>query len=390
MKRTSPYPRLGKEVILEASKLSNPEARFMVSSYYASQEMRKRLDMQLRHLGKDAIIIPQYLNTAAEGFSGIEADMAKILEKFAAKTLVGRWAMNQVGCGPIITAGLLAHLDITKAPTAGHFWSFTNINPIQEWKKGEKRPYCPEAKQLCFHLGECFKRTSGKADAFYGQLYKSFKARVVAKNDRGDFAERAKTFKTNSNEVKKKLKQGKLPDGNLDRQAANQAVKIFLSHLHAVMYDGNHGTRPRNTNPGHGNVSWVCRGLLRKIAKWSRRIDVEERSAISRDGRSQNKSSAVKEWIGHTESIASGEWIDEHESIAGNEWIASIESIVESEWIVRQKSIEVGEWIGPAESIVRLEWIASKESIGILEWIATHESIEIWIGSGESIEIEEW
>jgi hypothetical protein len=244
MKRTSPIPRIGKEVILQAQKLTNPEARFLVASYYASQDMRKQLDMQLRHLGEDLVRIPELLNSAAAGFSGIEDDIAKGLKKFAEGSRVGRWAMNQVGVGPVITAGMLAHLDITKAPTVGHFWSFSGLNPLQEWKKGEKRPYCAQMKQFCFHLGECFKRTSNKADAFYGQLYKSFKAKVIAKNERGENAERAKTFKTNSSDVRAKLKEGKLPDGNLDRQAANQAVKIFMSHLHAVMYWDFYGKAP--------------------------------------------------------------------------------------------------------------------------------------------------
>jgi hypothetical protein len=53
VKRTpTDIPKASKEVILEASKLSNPAARFLVSNYYDQQEARKRADMQLRHLGE--------------------------------------------------------------------------------------------------------------------------------------------------------------------------------------------------------------------------------------------------------------------------------------------------------------------------------------------------
>jgi hypothetical protein len=105
-----------------------------------------------------------------------------------------------------------------------------------KWEKGQKRPYNAALKQVCFHLGECFKRTSGSDESFYGSLYKSRKAFITARNDTGYNAERAKTYRTQSADVRKTLAEGKLPAGNLDRQACNFAAKIFLSHLHVVMY----------------------------------------------------------------------------------------------------------------------------------------------------------
>lgn len=249
MARRAPLiPKLDKEVVLQAAKLSAPEARFLVANYYQSQEMRKRSDMQVRHLGDRAGVVAvtedgaerpmmaPMLSSTAASFALIEHEVAKALNVYAEGSLVGRWCMSHVGIGPVITAGLLAHLDITKAETAGHFWSFAGLNPTMKWEKGQKRPFNRELKQLCFHLGECIKRTHNHPDSYYGPIYRHFKEKVIAKNEAGANAERAKTFRTNSSDVRAKLKEGKLPDGNLDRQACNQTVKIFLSHLQAVMW----------------------------------------------------------------------------------------------------------------------------------------------------------
>src|SRR5215470_8676067 len=120
MRRAKRYP-LPTEKVLEAENLSAAELRLVVANYYQSQEMRKRADMQLRHLGdKQPLWISTYM---AESFADIEEQIAKSLDKILKGPVVA-WIRAQRGIGPIITAGLLAHIDITKAPTAGHIWRF--------------------------------------------------------------------------------------------------------------------------------------------------------------------------------------------------------------------------------------------------------------------------
>lgn len=242
MKRAVDIPRLGREVVLEARKLTNPEARFLVSNYYQAQEMRKRSDMQIRHLGDKEL--PALLQYTADAFAVIEGQVNKALLGYALSTKVGQWCLSHVGIGPVITAGLLAHLSIEGHPTAGHFWRFAGLDPTCKWGKGQKRPWNAELRQLCWHLGQCAKRVSGNERAYYGQLYRSRKEMLVARNDAGHNAERAKTFQTRSAEVRKVLEQGKLPPNNIDSQACNFVAKIFLSHLHGVMYWDHHGAPP--------------------------------------------------------------------------------------------------------------------------------------------------
>src|SRR4029077_5030274 len=122
--------------------------------------------------------------------------------------------------------------------TVGHWWRLAGLDPTSKWEKGEKRPWPANLKQTCWHAGQCFKRVTGtKPDAYYGRIYQQHKAKIVMRNERGDYAERAKTFfikPTATAKTKNALKAGKLPDFNLDAQACRYAAKMFMSHLHAV------------------------------------------------------------------------------------------------------------------------------------------------------------
>lgn len=230
--------KLPVDVLAESYRMTPAEARLATANYYASQDQRKRLDMQIRHFGeKDIIIqIPAFLNMSATMYADFETISKKVLENYASSSRVGRWSMAQVGVGPVITAGLLAHLDITRAPTCGHFWAFAGLDPSRKWERGQKRPYNAELKQLTYHLGECIKRTHNHPDSYYGPLYEAQKEKLVKANENGKNVERAKTFTTHSADVRKVLAKGMLPPNNIDRQACNWVAKMFLSHLHAVMY----------------------------------------------------------------------------------------------------------------------------------------------------------
>jgi hypothetical protein len=235
MKRTKQYP-LSAEKILEAKNLPAGELRLLIANYYQSQEMRKRADMQMRHIGdKQPLPISKYM---AESFADIESQIAAALDKVVTGPVIA-WMKSQRGIGPIIAAGLMAHIDMDKAPTVGHIWRFAGLDPTMKWEKGQKRPYNAELKQLTWHLGQCFMKQSNDVDCFYGQLYRQRKAFEIERNEAGGNAEKAKDFKvspTATKGVKDKLKSGKLPDFNIDARARRYAVKIFLSHLHAVWH----------------------------------------------------------------------------------------------------------------------------------------------------------
>lgn len=243
MKRTRNH-LLPKERVLEAKNLAGAEWRMLVANYYQSQQMRKTMDMQLRHLGeKEPLYITKW---AAESFADIEEQLSKAFSTILVSP-VAVWLKAQRGIGPVIAAGLLAHIDIEKAPTAGHIWSFAGLNPEQKWEAGQKRPFNAELKQICWHAGQCFMKQSNDPDCYYGQLYRARKAKEIKRNESGGNTERAKQFVVKpgaTKAVKDKLARGQLPDFNIDARARRFAVKIFLSHLHVVMYWDNYEKAP--------------------------------------------------------------------------------------------------------------------------------------------------
>lgn len=123
-----------------ARKLDRNEARYLVDLYYQLQEFRKASANQSRAAGEDAE--PNaFVSWIQAEFLALESEIKRAMKEFAAETVVGNWTMNLHGFGPVIAGGLIAHIDIEKAPTAGHIWSFAGLNPSVIWggREGAKK-----------------------------------------------------------------------------------------------------------------------------------------------------------------------------------------------------------------------------------------------------------
>jgi len=228
--------------------LGKDEARFLVDAYYQLQDNRIRSDGQVRSMSKDGEPHAT-LQWLADMNRTLEESIKAALDVYSNSSPVGRWMREQKGIGPVIAAGFLAHLDITKAETAGAFWSFAGLDPRKEWSKGQKRPWNASLKVLCWKLGESFVKVSGYDDAFYGKLYKQRKEIEQAKNEAGEFADQAaaklERFKIGKGtDAYAAYSQGKLPPAHIHARAKRWAIKVFLSNLHHVMYVEHHGKEP--------------------------------------------------------------------------------------------------------------------------------------------------
>jgi len=111
------------------------------------------------------------------------------------------------------------------------------------------RPWNASLKVLCWKIGESFIKVQSNEKDFYGKLYAQRKAMEQMKNERGDFAETAKEILTRKRfgkdtEAYKHLSNGKLPPAQIHARARRYAVKMFLSHLHEVMWRVVHNTAP--------------------------------------------------------------------------------------------------------------------------------------------------
>jgi hypothetical protein len=240
----------------------------------------------------------------SEQLTLMEAQAKTLLDKYSADQPVGVWAREQVGIGPVISAGLLAHINIEKAPTVGHIWRFAGLDPTQSWlgkRKAEilvkdldnyteevvklaakeagmkpetiwrmatedkdgkprkatqktlvtafaKRPWNADLKVLCWKIGESFMKVSGRENAFYGQMYRERKIYEVERDERGGNAETAARTLREKNfsdaATRKIYESGHLPPGRLNLRAQRWATKLFLSHWHHVAYVEAFGENP--------------------------------------------------------------------------------------------------------------------------------------------------
>lgn len=229
-----PLKKLKRDIRAGGSTLGRDEARFLVDLYYTMQEHRIATAGQERSLVKSG----EPHETIAF-FSGqmetLESQVKSVLDVYSAADPLGQWARSVVGIGPVIAAGLLAHIEVEKAPSYGNVWSFAGLNPTVKWEKGQKRPWNASLKTLCWKIGESFVKVSGRDDAFYGRVYAEAKARYQEENERGLYAAAAEGALSakrigKDTEAFKAYSVGRLPPAHVHARAKRYAVKLFLSH----------------------------------------------------------------------------------------------------------------------------------------------------------------
>ena len=218
--------------------LSRDEIRYLVKSYYQVQEFRKSSGNMARAMSRDEKPC-QLVSWLADSQRRIEDDIKISLDVYAMNDPTGAWALSQHGIGPVIAAGLLAHIDITRAPTVGHIWSFGGWNPDQKWLKGQKRPFNAALKQVFYKIGDSFVKTSNSAKSVYGPIYRQRKELETQRNENGEFAAQAartlKEKRITEPATRKCYEAGRLPPGAIDMRSRRIAVKLFLSHFHDVL-----------------------------------------------------------------------------------------------------------------------------------------------------------
>ena len=244
----TPILRLTRDLKTAARSLTNQEARFLVDAYYQMQD--ERIRAANRERASAASGEPNTLMTwMSEQRFGLERQVGKALDHYSAAQPVGAWARSIVGIGPVISAGLLAHIDINKAPTAGHIWRFAGLDPTVRWEKGQKCPWNQHLKRLCWLVGESFVKVSGHDRDVYGKVYKTRKDQEAERNAAGAFASQAaemlvrKKFGADT-QARAAYEKGILPPAHIHARAKRYAVKLFLAHLQHVWWETATGTEP--------------------------------------------------------------------------------------------------------------------------------------------------
>ena len=245
-----PLVELTKDIKEAATTLGQSEVRFLVDYYYQMQKNRIRSYLQVTKASEEAEP-GLVLDWVMENSKKLESNIQKVLAAHTSANIVGAWSKSITGIGPVISAGLLAHIDITKAPTVGHIWRFAGLDPTlpKFTAKGTTRRHNARLKTLCWKIGESFVKVSNNENDVYGHQYAERKVIEIALNEAGEFADQAKEKLENYNIGKDTdaygyYSKGQLPPAHIHARAKRWAVKLFLAHWHHVAYETHYGTPP--------------------------------------------------------------------------------------------------------------------------------------------------
>lgn len=238
--------KLNNDLRKKAKLLTPEQARFLVDNFYIQQDNRIRVNNQIRSMEGEPNELLQWISDNNHMY---ERHIQNALNQYVNNHDIGKWLIAQYGIGPILAAGLMAHIDISKCQTVAQIWSYAGYNPKQKWlgtakvdaiykenkdkpfdellgvlatARGSKAsnllnmverkvgsdasekekiktlvaisaqpPFNGELKKLCWKIGQSFVKQSGNEKAFYGQLYKQEKANLVQQNENGDFTQAA-------------------------------------------------------------------------------------------------------------------------------------------------------------------------------------------------------
>ena len=245
-----PLDLLTRDLKRAAATLTEAEARYLVDYYYTMQDDRKRAHNQVRALrASEPEVEPHDLILWVAGNTEkLEDNIKKALGEYSDSKLVGVWAKSIIGIGPVIAAGLLAHLD--RLPeTVGSWWRFAGLDPTQVWEPKTKRPFNAQLKTLCWKIGESFVKFSNHEKDVYGKVYAARKEVEIARNESGMFADQAAAklvaYKIGKDtDAYKAYSNGILPPAHIHSRAKRYAVKLFLASYHEVAFFIEYGKMP--------------------------------------------------------------------------------------------------------------------------------------------------
>jgi hypothetical protein len=198
-----------------AATLGREDACYLVNAYYAVQRRRESAEAQLRRAA-DSNRPHELVAWLVEQDRVVEKQIKRALDEWSDALPAARWAKSIIGVGPMIAAGLAAHIDISKCGNVSQLWRFAGYDPTLKWARGTKCPWNRDLERLCWLAGDGFVKTSGHEDGFYGRFYLA----------------------------RKRVEQGKLPPAQIHVRAKRWAVKPFLAHYYHVAWVAATGTEP--------------------------------------------------------------------------------------------------------------------------------------------------
>lgn len=242
------FAKMSADLKKGARELTPSQARYVVDTYYQVQQFRIEAANQVRAATAQGEPIA-FLEWIADLTKRLEGTIKSALNEYTEMLPAARWAKSITGIGPVISAGLSAHIDVRRAETAGAVWRFAGLDPTVTWEKKSKRPWNAALKTLCWKIGESFVKVHNLESDVYGHVYAERKAAEIARNTAGEYGAAAasvlaaKQFRRDTT-AKTAYEAGRLPDGHIHARAKRYAVKLFLSHYHHVAFESEFGRPP--------------------------------------------------------------------------------------------------------------------------------------------------
>lgn len=246
-----PLKKLTKDLKESVNLLSQRQVRFLVDFYYQMQDFRIQAGNQVRASEEEP---HGTIAWVFDNMKYLENNIKNVLGRYANTQEAGKWSMSILGVSDILSAGLLAYIDMDKAKYYTKIIRFMGHDPTIEWLGAKKakalideikeregtedpeaillaaagrlgrnydslrhqalfspktqkeegtltmvkvqnvlarRPWNARLKVLAWKIGESFVKVSNRPGDFYGKHYKQQYELITARNERGEFAEYA-------------------------------------------------------------------------------------------------------------------------------------------------------------------------------------------------------
>lgn len=298
--------------------VSEADIRFAVQIYYELQQIRESAGLRIKSKKTESLDITDWFYRHVEL---LEKRLLSHLDIITDKRHMGRWAKAVHGIGPVIAAGLMAHIDIRRCRAASGIWRLGGLDPSVKWigrtqgdaviadvvgdskriliehieeisrrtnlgfemlerftrlygegkltrtalsRAVSRRPWSADFKVLCWKIGDSFMKQSGNPKCKYGQFYAMRKQLEIQRNERGEFKDQAAGYLKEKRYAKatesfKAYDKGRLPDMQITRRAARYATKLFLAHWFDEAWRDAFATEPPKPYAIQhlGHVHWI-------------------------------------------------------------------------------------------------------------------------------------
>lgn len=219
---------------LAAKHLKSQEVQYLFRMYDYFLNERVAIQSRIRTLPE---VPNKALTFMLEEVKAREDNIRAILDEFTSSHPVGQQIKKIKGIGPVISAGLIAHIDMDIAQHVAQILAYGGYTEKAVWRKGEKRNFNMGFKKVLINLGRSFLFSSGYPDSYFGWQYKLLKARIIGLNETGAFKEKCEWKLANYNFDKttttyKSYVKGKLPPSHIIALAKFKTVSLFLGIMH--------------------------------------------------------------------------------------------------------------------------------------------------------------